>query len=200
MFSVLRQRGSIIRHEKGGSRLDPLLLAASSAFTESFLAGCFSTLTVDVAIMARTTRVKTELRERRPVCSLGRSVQIIARVTSRQARWRITKTLFICSVYPPRLESQCTFSALLSSLFAIHFPSNPHAAAAHDPCPRAGTISKHCGGRECGGLGEGRGGGGLGGQWSQTWNTGMPARDNERAKAKMLGILLPAVDLVGSPS
>lgn len=30
---------------------------------------------------------------------------------------------------------QCTFSALLSSLFAIHFPSNPHAAAAHDLCP-----------------------------------------------------------------
>lgn len=79
---------------------------------------------------------------------------------------------------------QCKFSALLWSLFAIHFPSNSHVAAAHDPCPWVRTISKHC----------------RGGQRSQTGNTGMPGLDNERAKPRMVGILLPAVDLVGSLS
>lgn len=39
----------------------------------------------------------------------------------------------LCLSSPTR--EQCKFSALLWSLFAIHFPSNSHAAAAHDPCP-----------------------------------------------------------------
>lgn len=40
----------------------------------------------------------------------------------------------------------------------------------------------------------------LGGQQSQTGNTGMPVPDNKRVKRRMVEILLPAVDLVGSLS
>lgn len=83
-----------------------------------------------------------------------------------------------------RSRLQFKFSPLLWSLFAIHFPSNSHVAA----CMTLALEQEQYQNTE------------LGGQRSQTGNTGMPVPDNKRAKRRMVGILLPAVDLVGSLS
>lgn len=81
------------------------------------------------------------------------------------------------SVYPTRL-GQCTFSALLSSLFAIHFPSVTLGPEQGQYENMAGEESWRDSGR----------------QWSQTGTPGC------QAQTMMRGILLPAVDLVGSPA
>lgn len=79
-FGVLREHSQIMVQKKMAA---PWIHYYSQCPLPSvnFQTGCFSTFTVDVAIMTKTTHVMIELKKP-PVCSLGKLFQIIVRMTS----------------------------------------------------------------------------------------------------------------------
>lgn len=120
IFSVLRQGSEMTM--KGRKKKKKMAAAGKHLSQQcllpslNLLTGCFSTLTVDVAIM---TRGRNE-----PCPLMGKLFQIIEWVTSRLAPWLTTKSLFTGSVYPLPTAAVYVFSFIIVTV-CYSFPVKP---------------------------------------------------------------------------